>query len=55
MLADLMGFIQPKLPEVDEVFFDIGMESVTAVAFQNEIEKNLPFPLMIPQPLTISI
>ncbi|KPA10853.1 protein containing Beta-ketoacyl synthase, partial [Candidatus Magnetomorum sp. HK-1] len=39
MLADLMGFIPPKLPEVDEGFFDMGMESVTAVAFQNEIEK----------------
>ena len=34
-----MGFIPPKLPEIDEGFFDMGMESVTAVAFQNEIEK----------------
>jgi acyl carrier protein len=39
MLADLMGFIPPKLPEIDEGFFDMGMESVTAVAFQKEIDE----------------
>jgi acyl transferase domain-containing protein len=39
MLADLMGFIPPKLPDIDEGFFDMGMESVTAVAFQKEIEE----------------
>jgi len=39
MLADLLGFIPPKLPDIDEGFFDMGMESVTAVAFQKEIEE----------------
>jgi len=39
MLADLMGFIPPKLPEIDEGFFDMGMESITAVTFQKEIDE----------------
>ena len=39
MLADLMGFIPPKLPDIDEGFFDMGMESVTAVSFQKEIDE----------------
>jgi len=39
MLADLMGFIPPKLPDIHEGFFDMGMESVTAVAFQKEVDE----------------
>ena len=34
-----MGFIPPKLPEIDKGFFDMGMESVTAVTFQKEIDE----------------
>ena len=40
MLADLMGFIPPKRPDIHEGFFDMGMESVTAVAFQKEIDES---------------
>ncbi|KPA19735.1 Phosphopantetheine-binding domain protein, partial [Candidatus Magnetomorum sp. HK-1] len=39
MLAELMGFIPPKQPDIHEGFFDMGMESVTAVAFQKEIDE----------------
>jgi acyl carrier protein len=39
MLADLMGFIPPKQPDIHEGFFDMGMESVTAVAIQKEIDE----------------
>ncbi|MBF0451758.1 MAG: hypothetical protein HQK75_13730, partial [Candidatus Magnetomorum sp.] len=39
MIAKLLGFIPPKLPNIHDGFFDMGMESVTAIAFQKEIEE----------------
>ncbi len=40
ILADILGFDPPKMPVLSEGFFEMGMESVAAVRFQTEIEKD---------------
>lgn len=39
-LGAILGFVSPNLPAFDQGFFEMGMESVEAVQFQSDIEKD---------------
>ena len=40
-LGDILGFAPPNLPDFDQGFFEMGMESLQVAQFQSNIEKDL--------------